>query len=391
MRESQEAFAKKGKLVFKGSVKDIYEPEKGKESLVFAFSDRYSIFDWGEMPDLLEKKGEALNYITQSTFSFLGNKETWRNWDPKDSLKTFPEMKKVLATFQEEGVCHHLKKTALGKVFWEKEEWEKTLLEVQKVAVVRPSPVYDGQNRFLNWDYRYYQKKVTKTLVPLEVIFRRGLPAGSSFFSRASDEQYCADLGLKGEQIPSQGGFFKEPIVEFSTKLEATDQYLSYEKAQKIAGLDHEEFLSLVAMAKLMALRLAQQYEKGGVTLWDGKFEFAFLEGKSPDEKRQFMLVDAIGPDELRLSLKGLPLSKEFLRQFYRNGPWHEEVKRVQKSGDPKWKEKMTLAPPRLEEHQKELAQGLYQSMANFWAIQGGERPPFQEALSLEDWVKKVI
>jgi len=43
-----------------GSVKDLEvlkRPTKGKMGLAwFRFSDRYSIFDWGEMPDLKAKE-----------------------------------------------------------------------------------------------------------------------------------------------------------------------------------------------------------------------------------------------------------------------------------------------------------------------------------------------
>jgi phosphoribosylaminoimidazole-succinocarboxamide synthase len=47
-----------------GSVKDlpILKKQKEKEAGVgrFVFSDRYSVFDWGEMPDLVPNKGAAL-------------------------------------------------------------------------------------------------------------------------------------------------------------------------------------------------------------------------------------------------------------------------------------------------------------------------------------------
>ena len=47
-----------------GSVKDLIllesptkkEPGRGR----FVFSDRYSVFDWGEMPDHIDQKGAAL-------------------------------------------------------------------------------------------------------------------------------------------------------------------------------------------------------------------------------------------------------------------------------------------------------------------------------------------
>ena len=47
-----------------GSVKDLQilkRPEGNKLGLGrFNFSDRYSVFDWGEMPDLIEGKGASL-------------------------------------------------------------------------------------------------------------------------------------------------------------------------------------------------------------------------------------------------------------------------------------------------------------------------------------------
>jgi len=47
-----------------GSVKDleiITKPARDKMGVGrFRFSDRYSVFDWGEMPDLIEGKGAAL-------------------------------------------------------------------------------------------------------------------------------------------------------------------------------------------------------------------------------------------------------------------------------------------------------------------------------------------
>ncbi len=49
-------------LIHKGSTKDVYQ--KGTNYL-FRFSDRYSVFDWGEMPDLLEGKGASLAEFTK--------------------------------------------------------------------------------------------------------------------------------------------------------------------------------------------------------------------------------------------------------------------------------------------------------------------------------------
>ena len=47
-----------------------------------------------------------------------------------------------------------------------------------------------------SWDYSIYQTKPTNCLVPLEVIFRWGMPSGSSLKKRINDETYCQELGL---------------------------------------------------------------------------------------------------------------------------------------------------------------------------------------------------
>ena len=55
-----------------GSVKDLevlespYESKEGRG--IFHFSDRYSVFDWGEMPDNIKNKGAALAMM--ATFNF---------------------------------------------------------------------------------------------------------------------------------------------------------------------------------------------------------------------------------------------------------------------------------------------------------------------------------
>jgi len=61
-----------------GSVKDIEiieAPEKNRLGLGrFVFSDRYSVFDWGEMPDHISNKGASLCIISAYFFEKLGEK-----------------------------------------------------------------------------------------------------------------------------------------------------------------------------------------------------------------------------------------------------------------------------------------------------------------------------
>ena len=46
-------------VLYRGSVKNVRGEVSAKE-LLFEFSDRFSVFDWGEMPDALDEKGKTL-------------------------------------------------------------------------------------------------------------------------------------------------------------------------------------------------------------------------------------------------------------------------------------------------------------------------------------------
>ncbi|MEM3746657.1 MAG: phosphoribosylaminoimidazolesuccinocarboxamide synthase, partial [Thermoproteota archaeon] len=58
-----------------GSVKDLEVIEKPTRNRMgigrFHFSDRYSVFDWGEMPDQIEGKGAALCLMGSYCFERL--------------------------------------------------------------------------------------------------------------------------------------------------------------------------------------------------------------------------------------------------------------------------------------------------------------------------------
>ena len=61
-----------------GSVKDLeiinHPSEENMGTGRFHFSDRYSVFDWGEMPDLIEGKGQALCLMGAYCFEKLEEK-----------------------------------------------------------------------------------------------------------------------------------------------------------------------------------------------------------------------------------------------------------------------------------------------------------------------------
>lgn len=362
---------KLGNLLYQGSVKDIFLGENN-ETLAFNFSDRYSVFDWGEMPDLLPKKGESLAYMGMLFFEYLGNSETWRDWKVPSHLKNFDQ--NILKVLKSRGLSHH----AIGLV-----EKENSALGVSRVEVPKV-PFKDG-----GYNYDYYKNRVENSLVPLEVIFRFGIPEGSSLVDRLGDQNYRRVLGL--QHHPKTGESFSRPLIEFSTKLESTDRYINYDEAQKIAGLSDYEFSELYSLTVLVACRLKDFFEEVGIQLWDGKFEWAF--SKMEEGNRRMKLVDSIGPDELRLEAHGQKLSKEFLRSFYRGSSWLEAVGKgkalASKRGVEDWKpivaEELGEKPVPLKEDYKKAAKSLYLTLANTFSKGMGEESPFSEAMDLEE------
>ncbi len=371
-------------ILYRGSVKNV-RGARGKSPYIFEFSDRYSIFDWGQMPDLLEGKGQSLAFLAWFFFDFLGQAEPWKNWRAPDRYAGSA----VLQKLRERGLLHHaigLVDDELQALSLDREANSPTRnLAVKAVQVIAPeSSLEDGR---LVWNYSPYLQKPINALVPLEVIFRFGVPEGSSLLKRTGHPAYCRDIGL--EKAPAAGDRFEEPVIEMSTKLENKDRYISHAEARQIAGLEEAEFKALRELTALIALRLKDCFAEIGVELWDGKFEFAFT------DDRDFMLVDAIGPDELRLMVDGVHLSKEVLRSAYRGTPWMAALERAKALGDERgeknWKrictDELGAQPGPLTPDVKERAEMIYKGLGKALSKKYLSRTVFADAWDLTEVV----
>ncbi len=363
---------KGNELIHKGSVKDIYTGGNTEE-LLFLFSNRYSVFDWGEMPDQMPGKGIALASMGDLFFSLLGTPSTWQNW--KVGIGLTHEEELILKELRHGGVDHH----CLG--LYKK---DPTGLMVKKVNIIPPS--FSGGK----YNYKEYRNNPVNTLVPLEVVFRFGLPEGSSLLKRVGSIDYRRVLGLA--EIPKAGDKFARPIIEYSTKLESTDRYLRYSEAQRIAGLNDFEFSKLHCLTSLIGLRLKDLFSEAGIDLWDGKFEFAYGPEREA-QKRGFILVDSIGPDELRLVRNDQKLSKEFLREFYRDSDWLSQMELAKdmamERGLEDWKsiliDELKCKPLPLNDEYRSIANAMYPSLANHLCQHFGHKKPFDAAMALEE------
>lgn len=356
--------------IYKGSVKELYLQKNNQ--IFFSFSDKYSVFDWGEMPDLIKNKGRSLAKMANDFFIYLENPNNWKNLNEEGLPYNH---QKELKRLNEKGFASHYLGPALDKT------GKNIGFYAKKVKVLTPRKVER------QYDYSDYNERPTHTLIPLEVIFRFGIPKGSSFTKRMKDRNYLNDMGIFDEISPDSE--FDIPIVEFSTKLEPSDRMLSYSEAKKISGLTDLEFQNLVIKTQLLALNLKKLFEKSNIKLWDGKFEFAF--GDKKENLRDIYLVDSIGPDELRLTWKDFHLSKEYLRQYYTTTKWYQDLLNLKEKYPMEWKEHLgeILTPSALPVTEKELIDTLYPSLANTISKNINMKPEFEGEYNFENLTQK--
>lgn len=344
------------KLIYTGSVKNLWEA--GTDCLEFEYSDAYSVFDWGRMPDALAHKGESLAALGAYFFKEVGSAGAWREAGLGDSKwvhalhgKMQQLVRAELAELERQGMGHHyIERPAANRLL------------VHRVGVTRPQEhKLAGQTLY---HYKTQHNAPHPRLIPLEVVFRFGMPQGSSLVERLTPE-YASQLGL--DTVPAAGELFEIPIIEFFTKLEETDRFLTWEQALNYSGLEAAQFEKLLARSLCLAMWLSKNFGSKGLELWDGKFEWAL------GTKGELWLVDSVGPDELRLldPKSGTQISKEFLRLFYRKTKWFEAVKQAKKElvGNPEldWKKSVIEKvgePPRLSDPFRLAADALYPSLA---------------------------
>jgi phosphoribosylaminoimidazole-succinocarboxamide synthase len=323
-----------------GSVKDlevIKKPTKNKMGVGrFHFSDRYSVFDWGEMPDLIEGKGAALCMMGAYCFERLeekGIKTHYRGLvDKNGKVVKFDELKQP-----------------------------SNIMEINLVNVYRPKTYV--QNGKVKYDYGVYSPKLKNFLIPLEIIYRNGLPEGSSVFKRLEQGLVTLkELGL--EHYPQAVERLKKPIFDVSTKLEERDRYVSWAEAQRIAGLTNRELEEVKALLLKVDEIITEIASKAGLVNEDGKIELAF------DAERRLMVVDVVGTlDECRFTYDGLHVSKEIARQYYKKAEWYLDVEaakaRAEKEGISDWKKLVKTKPPKLDSTLKNIIGKMYLASAN--------------------------
>lgn len=314
-----------------GSVKDLKVLEQAsKEKLGkgrFVFSDRYSVFDWGEMPDHIPNKGAAITILGAYFFEKLeemGIPTHYIGVVENNEAKKLADLKEPSST-----------------------------LEIKLLRVVKPN--LNGET----YDYSAYKNEHGGFLIPLEVIYRNSLPAGSSVFKRLSrGETSKEELGLNEEPYPNMK--LEKPILDVSTKLEITDRYMSWSKAQEISGMSDQEITKLRNLTKQINDFISKEFAKLGLKNEDGKIEVGF------DLNRNLILLDVFGTlDECRFTYNEIPVSKEIARIYYRKTPWFKATEKAKAKDRQNWKKICELNPEPLPPKFRELISQAYAACTN--------------------------
>jgi phosphoribosylaminoimidazole-succinocarboxamide synthase len=241
----------------------------------FVFTDAYSIFDWGRMPDTIPEKGRSLCTMGAYNFSLL----------------------------EAEDIPTHYRGVVSGGSVVDLVETDEPPREMAiDLAQVPALPAENG-----TYDYgAFHAEAGDNYLIPLEIVFRNSVPRGSSLRSRRDPDE----VGLDTAEWPDESVRLPEPIVEFSTKFEEQDRYLDHEEADAIAG--RAALDDLVALAREVNRVVTERAEAVGLTHEDGKIECLYHDG-------EVRVADVVGTfDENRFSYDGREISKEVLRQHHK-------------------------------------------------------------------------
>ena len=269
------------KLIYAGSVKEIYQVPEKKE-VEFFFTDKISVFD-KPIPSVIPHKGESLC-------------RTAVHW-----FKVAEEM----------GIkTHFLKQTSPQRI------------RVKQVNIIK--------------DYSQINSRSTQYLIPCEFITRYYV-AGSLFDRIKNQDISLAEIGWENSKKVNYGDRLPQPFFETTTKLEPVDRRIDFSEAMEISGIDENTLQEIKTIILRLDDRINKDVARRGLIHVDGKKEFGM------DENRNLMVVDVFGTaDEDRFwdaeryaNNEWVELSKEAVRQYYRKIGYKDALYEARAKGAP--------------------------------------------------------
>jgi len=320
----------------------------------FVFTDDYSVFDWGKMPDEIPDKGASLCTMGAFNFELLESEGV-------------PTHYEGVVTDDTDGAV------ALDAALDSGAAPREMVIELTQV----PELPFEGDDADdpSGYDYGAYHAEAGENyLVPLEIVFRNRVPVGSSLRKRTDP----TDHGLDLDAWPDEAVGLDDPVVEFSTKYEEQDRYLTRAEADRIAGTAAVD--ALESVAREVNRIVTDCAADAGLTHEDGKIECLYYEG-------EIRVADVVGTfDENRFSYEGQQVSKEVIRQYHkRTQPeWVEAVSAAKTEADERgvadWKSLCERSPEPLDDHVIEAARDLYCAGTNAYVGRDAFDAPSLEA-----------
>ncbi len=168
-------------------------------------------------------------------------------------------------------------------------------------------------------------------LIPLEFIVRHYV-AGSLYRKIKSGKIDAKSLGIKGEY----GEKLPEPYFEITTKFEEYDRKVDFREAMDIGGLTKDDIEEIREIILKIDEEMEREVSRRNLIHVDGKKEFAM------DSERNMVVVDTFGTlDEDRWWDREkyeqgeiVELSKEFVRKYYIDIGYYDELTRARECGD---------------------------------------------------------
>ncbi|MDR3074771.1 MAG: phosphoribosylaminoimidazolesuccinocarboxamide synthase [Candidatus Methanoplasma sp.] len=266
------------KHVMTGKVKEVYQIDD--DTLEFAYTDNISVFD-KIIPSKVPHKGETLCRTAKYWFEIL----------------------------TENGIPNHYI-----------DEPAPDRMRVRRVDIIRDYGMIDGDT--------------ANYLIPLEVICRHYV-AGSLLDRIKAGKITPEQLGFPRDHAVKYGDKLPRPFIEATTKLEEHDMNLTEAEAKEMAGLTDDEYREITDMVLRIDGIIEEEVSKRNLIHCDGKKEFGY------DKDRKLMVIDTFGTlDEDRWwdseeYKKGniVELSKEFVRQHYRETGYHGKLMKARDAG----------------------------------------------------------
>jgi phosphoribosylaminoimidazole-succinocarboxamide synthase len=313
----------------------------------FAFTDDYSVFDWGKMPDEIPGKGASLCLMGAANFELL----------EANGIPT--HYRGVVAS----GGGTDAAVVDLDEISEPPRQMAIELVRVPQLPFLGEDSPIGTEN---GYDYdSFHTDAGSNYLIPLEIVFRNEVPVGSSLRSRRSP----ADVGLDHDEWPEESVSLPDPVVEFSTKFEEQDRYLTRAEADRIAG--PADIDRLAELARAVNHLVTERAADAGLTHEDGKIECYYDDG-------EIGVADVLGTfDENRFAFDGQEVSKEVVRQFYKreHPDWVEAVgdakEQAEAEGVAEWRQLCETEPPELPAEVVGAVADLYAAGAN--AYVGGD------------------